>query len=142
VEEFEDILNEIAIRKWQETERTPAEIVDRFKLKGKMTSEEILMLKPGRELNILVAKYVMGHEVVSDETFGDMERLIDDDGSSVWNVLRPYSGDRSAAQAVVTGMIKLGYADAESWADFGDGIYTPPEATCKRALLMILEQEG
>ena len=48
---------------------------------------------PGRELNIIVARHVMGHEVVSDEVFCDMERLVDEDGNSVWDEQKPYSED-------------------------------------------------
>ena len=49
-----------------------------------MTKEEILAMKPGRELNIAVAKFVMEHDVIVDETFGDMERHVVDN-CSVWD---------------------------------------------------------
>ena len=47
-----------------------------------MTRAEILAMQPGRELNIKVAEVIIGHEVLWDETFGDMERYIDNDGRS------------------------------------------------------------
>jgi hypothetical protein len=103
-----------------------------------MTKEEILAMKPGRELNIVVAEVVMKHKVTVDEILGDMERPVDEDGSSVWDNLRPYSEDTSAAQLVVERMITLGHSDAVSWEHYGNGIYTQAEAICKRALLVVL----
>ncbi len=100
-----------------------------------MTQEEILAMKPGVELNVKVAEEVIGHVVARDETFGYMER----DNNSVWGRLQLYSEDISAAELVVDEMIKLGYDDAIYWADFGDGIYTEPEAICKAALLAVFE---
>jgi hypothetical protein len=47
-----------------------------------MPKEEILAMKPGRELNIAVAKLVMKHKVIVDEIFGDMERPVGEDSSS------------------------------------------------------------
>jgi len=104
-----------------------------------MTQEEILAMNPGAELNAKVAEEVIGHAVARDETFGYTERLIDKDNSSVWDKLLHYSEDISAAELVVGKMIELGHDDAIYWADFGDGIYTEPEAICKAALLAILE---
>jgi len=105
---------------------------------SKMTKEEILAMKPGRELNIAVAEVVMKHKVIVDEIFGDMERPIDEDGSSVWDNLRPCSEDTSAAQLVVGRMITLGHSDAAFWEHYGNGSYTQAEAICKRALLVVL----
>ena len=105
-----------------------------------MTQEEIMAMKPGVEMNAKVAEKVMGHVVSRDETFGYMERVIDEDGHSVWAVLQPYSEDISATELVVDRMIALGYDDAIYWADFGGGIYTEPEAICKAAVLAILEE--
>jgi hypothetical protein len=101
-----------------------------------MTKEEILTIKPGRELNILVAEVVMKHKVIVDEIFGDMERPIDGDDKSVWDTLPLYSEDMSAAQLVVEKMVTLGHSDAVSWEHYGNGIYTQAEAICKRALLV------
>jgi len=101
-----------------------------------MTKEEILAMKPGRELNIAVARHVMEHEVTVDETFGDMERQLAEDGTSCWDTLPPYSEDMSAAQLVTERMVSLGHSDAAFWDGYGDGIYTQAEAICKRALLV------
>jgi len=103
-----------------------------------MTKEEVLTMKPGRELNIAVAEVVMKHKVVVDEIFGDMERPIDGNDNSVWDTLPLYSEDMSAAQLVVERMIRLGHSDAVSWEHYGNGIYTQAEAICKRALLVVL----
>ena len=100
-----------------------------------MTREEILAMKPGRELNMEVAKRVFNREVVCDSTMGDSERFVDDCGESVWSNLMPYSEDISTAEDVVGHMMKLGYNDAATWKDYGGGAYTPAEAICKRALL-------
>jgi hypothetical protein len=111
-----------------------------------MTKEEILAMKPGRELNIAVAEVVMRHKVIVDEIFGDMERPIDWDDKSVWDTLTLYSEDMGAAQLVVERMITLGHSDAKFWEHYGNGIYTQAEAICKRALLVVLgrwdEQEN
>jgi hypothetical protein len=103
-----------------------------------MTKEEILAMKPGRELNIAVAEVVMKHKVVVDEIFGDMERPISEDSSSAWGILPLYSEDISAAQLVVERMITIGHTDAVFWEYYGNGIYTQAESICKRALLVVL----
>ena len=68
-----------------------------------MTKQEILAMKPGRELNIRVAEEVMGSRFVIDETMGDMEIHPD----SVYGPLEPYSEDISAAWRVVERLISL-----------------------------------
>jgi hypothetical protein len=103
-----------------------------------MTREEILAMKPGRELNIAVAELVMKHEVIVDEIFGVMERQIADDGSSAYTNLPPYSEDMPSAHSVIDRMITLGHSDALSWERYGNGIYTQAEAICKVALLVAL----
>jgi hypothetical protein len=100
-----------------------------------MTQEEILAMKPGRELNSKVAEEIIGHLVVQDALLGDLEGLLDEDGSHNWNNLQPYSEDIEAADLVVDTMIRLGFEDAVCWADFGDGAFTEAEAICKAALL-------
>ncbi|MFN8627538.1 MAG: hypothetical protein U0587_16370 [Candidatus Binatia bacterium] len=100
-----------------------------------MTQEEILAMKPGRELNSTVAAEIIGHVVVQDELLGDLEGVPDEDGSHIWDHLQPYSEDIEAADIVVDTMIRMGFEDAVCWADFGDGCYTEPEAICKAALL-------
>ena len=106
-----------------------------------MTEEAIRAMRPGRELNIKVANDVMWHEVVTDETFGDTEKYIDDHGKSVYGPLRSYSEDDSDAKLVVEKMLKLGYGDAIFWKYHGSGLYTQAEAICKMALLVMLEKE-
>jgi len=104
-----------------------------------MTKEEILAMKPGQEMNAKVAECVMGYEIIRDATFGYVERSIFD-GASVWGLPEPYSEDISAAELVVKKMIEIGYGDAISSADFGEGRYTEAEAICKAALLAMLER--
>ena len=104
-----------------------------------MTREEILAMKPGRKLNIAVAEQVMKHEVAADKTFGDMERLVAEDNISTWDTLQPYSEDMAAAQLVIERMTRLGYSDAVSWDQYGDGAYARAEAICRRALLVVTE---
>lgn len=78
-----------------------------------MTQEEILAIKPGNELNMLVAEKVMGHIITKDEIFGYMERSVDPgDGGSVWATVERYSEDLSIAELVVDKMVNLGYEDA------------------------------
>jgi hypothetical protein len=103
-----------------------------------VTKEEILAIKPGRELNIAVAEVVMNHKVIVDEIFGDMERPIDMDDNSTWETLALYSEDLSAAQLVVERMITLGHGDEAVWGHYGNGASTRAEAICKRALLVVL----
>jgi len=103
-----------------------------------MTRDEILAMKPGRELNIAVAELVMLREVVIDEIFGEMERQIANDGSSTYTNLEPYSEDASASQLVVDRMLALGHGDAVLWKHYGNGRYAQAEAICKAALLVVL----
>lgn len=120
-----------------------------------MTKEEILAMKPGTELNIAVAERILGHIVKKDETFGYMERMVKpeskgDDceccgscvtanaGDSIWGMVGRYSQDISAAKIVIEKMLEIGYKDAKSWPDFGNGKYTEPEAICKAALIAVL----
>ena len=107
-----------------------------------MTEEEILAMKPGKELNIRVAEEVMGAKVIVDEIFGDMERYLDKDGYSVYTTLQAYSEDRAAAQLVVEKMMKQGYGDAVFWEHYKQGIFMPAEAICKMALLVTLEERN
>ena len=136
MEDYEEQIQDIASSKWEET--NPEGIIARFNEKGKASREEILAMKPGRELNIVVAKFVLGHEVVADKSLGELERLEHSDGS-VWSIPLCYSEDHEAAQNVVSAMMDKGYLDAPKWDQFGDGAYTPAEAICKQALLRILE---
>jgi len=137
MDDYEEQVEDIASSKWEET--NPEGIIARFNEKGGASREEILAMKPGRELNIIVAKYVLGHEVITDKSLGEMERLEGRDGS-IWAIPLRYSEDHEAAQDVVCAMMDRGYLDAPKWDQFGDGAYTPTEAICKQALLCILEQ--
>jgi hypothetical protein len=106
-----------------------------------MTEKEILAMKPGAELNILVAREVMKHRVIKDENFGYMERFKStQDGSLVFGLVQPYSEDRSIADQVIEKMIEKGYPEASSWSDFGGGGYTEAEAICKAALSALLKK--
>lgn len=136
--DYEEQLQDIASKRWEET--NPEGITARFIKKGTVSREKILALKPGRELNFVVAKYVLGHEVVTDKSLGELERLEASDGSSIWSNPLCYSEDNEAAQDVVCAMMDKGYLDAPTWDQFGDGAYTPAEAICKQALLRVLEQ--
>jgi hypothetical protein len=106
-----------------------------------MTSEEILALPPGLELNVAVAKEVLGRPVALDNTFGWMERILSpQDGSSIWSVIEPYSQEMSAAQRIIDHAVKLGFQKADGWPDFGGGKFTRAEAVCKAALLATFEK--
>ncbi len=100
-----------------------------------MTENQILEMKPGRELNMMVAKELMGHEVAADEIIGDTERFLDPSGDSIWSELTPYSEDTGAAEAVINKAAELGFTDVGTWWEFGAGSYKPAEAVCKKALL-------
>ena len=102
-----------------------------------MIQEEILRMKPGRELSMMVAREVMGNKVVADEFVGDTERFVGAAGDSIWSELTPYSEDVGAAEAVINKAAALGFNDAETWRDFGSGRYKPAEAICKKALLEV-----
>ncbi len=106
-----------------------------------MTKEDILKMEPGRELNMLVAREVMGHEVVADDVMGDTERFVDAAGESIWSELTPYSEDVAVAEAVINQAVKLGFKDVKTWWDFGSGSYQPAEAVCKKALLEKMARE-
>lgn len=99
-----------------------------------MTKEEILVMKPGAELDAKIAEEIMGHVVVQDKTLGPLERF-DDAGQSAWGPPEPYSENRVTAESVVQKMLELGYEDAVYWSGFGQGQYTEAEAICKAALL-------
>jgi len=95
-----------------------------------------MTMKSGKELNVRVAEEIMGHDVVMDEIFGNLERYIDEDGNSVYCSLRPYSEDILAAKIAVNKMIELGYGEAVFWKDD-----TRPEVICKAALSTVLKKK-
>lgn len=131
MEDFE----EIASARWNEINPTPEDIIERFKGGGEQLNEGVLSLSNGRELNILVAKYVMGHEVITDAIMGEVEGIRDVDDGTVWASVQLYSEDINAAQEVVDRMVNEGYLDALIWHTYGNGRYTPAEAICKRAFI-------
>ena len=116
-----------------------------------MTKEEILAMRPGKELNIRVAEDVMGAEFIRDEIWGDMEKY----ASRMYDSLQAYSENISAAWQV-TEMLKsynpriefnpysqkweAAFSDPE--ANFSYPLVTAataPEAICKATLLTMLE---
>ena len=122
-----------------------------------MTKEEILAMKAGRDLNIIIAEDAMGCKFAQDELFGDMQRCIDSQGNSVWGPLEPYSEDRSIAQQIIdklkdnynarvefnhhTGNWEVEFTELETVLSFGTvSALDAPEAICKAALLAILEK--
>ena len=111
-----------------------------------MTRDEVLAMKPGRELDALVAEKVMGWKVA--QVFD----LKDTDGTNIANGITPYSigqrvphysTDIAAAWEVVG---KFEYIDVRRFKDhWGCTVYgqtvtgkTAPEAICKAALLAVM----
>ena len=107
-----------------------------------MIEQDILRMKPGIDLNLAVAQEVMGHVVINDESLGYMERFVDNNGGSVWNVLQSYSENSSLAELVVDKMIQEGHHDAVYWSKFGYGAYTEAEAICKAAILAVMKRRN
>ena len=101
-----------------------------------MDKEEIFSMKPGKELDIRVAEDVMGHKVISDEIFGEMEIFVDDKGNNVYCPLQPYSEDISVAQMVVIRMAQMGRDTAAFCKDDAR-----PEVICRAALLAALQEK-
>jgi hypothetical protein len=105
-----------------------------------MDEKSILAMKPGMDLDIEVAREVMDHKVIKDENLGYLERFVSaKDGGSVWEAIQPYSQDMAAAELVIEKMKEQGQTDAASWADFGGGAYSEPEAVAKAALIAVLK---
>ena len=129
-----------------------------------MTKEEILAMKAGRELNIIVAEDVMGGKFMVDEIFGDTvsrchDFLYKTKGYCIekpfFGPLRHYSEDMAAAQEVIDKLklhnmrVQLNHYTEKWEAEFsklGAGFSYPvawadtvPEAICKAALLAMLE---
>ncbi|MFH0726471.1 MAG: hypothetical protein V2B19_09010 [Pseudomonadota bacterium] len=102
-----------------------------------MDNGQIDRMQPGRELNILVAKEVMGTKVVTDEIFGLMEMIITDKGENVFITLRAYSEDMSFARRVIARMIELDFHDETAYWQAEDR----PEIICKAALRAVLRRK-
>ena len=120
-----------------------------------MTREEILAMEAGKNLDIRVAKDVMGCKFVRDEIFEDIQ--IYDDG--IWVRLEDYSKDESTALSISERLeeyynIKIDFGRLEGrWeANFHNGginYYYPdlratslPEAICKVALIIAHSEKG
>ncbi|MNI36911.1 hypothetical protein D3C73_909790 [compost metagenome] len=117
-----------------------------------MTREEILAMEPGRELDVLVEKYVFGNQIswMQDE-YSDPVPVAGVHGY----IIDHYSTDISAAWEVVEKLQESHlYTDIRTCADFyevwitihREGNQTEtfaspklPEAICKAALLAVLE---
>jgi hypothetical protein len=99
--------------------------------------QKIDQMQPGEELNILVAREVMGTKVVLDDTFGLMEMVITNKGENVYVTLRAYSEDLSSAQRIIARMIEMGYDDETAYWQSEDR----PEIICKAALRAVLKRK-
>jgi hypothetical protein len=102
-----------------------------------MDKWQIDHLQPGEELNILVAREVMGTKVVLDDTFGLMEMVISDKGENVYGILRAYSEELSSARRVIARMIELDYDDETAYWQEEER----PEIICKAALRAVLKRK-
>jgi hypothetical protein len=134
-----------------------------------MTKKEILAMKPGRELDIIVAEEVfhvkIEGDIVTDDDFGLNGDFLYD--KETQNPLKYYSTDISYAWEVVEKMRELHYESAElyrfnhgewlvkfvcnygpcpyhnnpkhNWHGSSAQCQTVPEAICKAALLSTLE---
>jgi hypothetical protein len=98
-----------------------------------MTRDEILAMKAGRNLNIMISEEIMGTKVVHDEIFGDVEIRNTDQGEPFYGPLIPYSEDLSSAQLVILRMANLGFPEVDLWED-----EKRPEVICRAALLALL----
>lgn len=102
-----------------------------------MDNWQIDQLQPGEELNILVAREVMGTKVVLDDTFGLMEMVITDKGENVYVTLRAYSEELSSARRVISRMIEMDYDDETAYWQGEER----PEIICKAALRTVLKRK-
>ena len=101
-----------------------------------MDKWQIDRMQPGQELNILVAREIMGANVVVDDIFGLMEMDVTDRGENVYSILRAYSEDLSSAQRVIARMIEMDYHDETAYWQAEDR----PEIICKAALRAVLKR--
>lgn len=113
-----------------------------------MTSDEIMKMRPGRELDAIVAEKMMGWEYFPAQVTGTFVRLgyffdpVSGEAHHHWSP----STDISAAWEVVE---KFEYIDVRSFKDhYGCTVYgktmtgkTAPEAICKAALLAVMGEE-
>jgi hypothetical protein len=122
------------------------------------TKEEILEMKPGNDLDSLVAEKIIGYKITTGHTG---EKYLD--GFSI-SKIPSYSKDISAAWEVVKKMSLLSRLwlsgscnkwyvleiEHNEWGEPGrvledvipGGCNSAPEAICKAALLMVLKREA
>lgn len=101
-----------------------------------MTKEEVLSMKEGRELDILVSEIVMGNRVIIDEVFGDMEVHMNKKIGIVYGPLPNYSQDLSSSILVADRMLDLGYEKAAYWKNDDR-----PSVICKASVLEVIEHK-
>ena len=129
-----------------------------------MTRDEILNMKPGRELDALVAEKVMGYRVytqsypsIVEEKTVEVEYIeYQLENETIRGILPHYSTDNAAALEVAIHLQKQGYyvcIDLKACEETSVGVYeenpaeqiayakaqTPAEAISKAALLAVME---
>jgi hypothetical protein len=100
-------------------------------------SMEIDRMSPGEDLNILVAREVMGAQVIRDDIYGLLEMGVSEKGETVYVPLRAYSEDLPAAKRVITKMIEMNYEDETAYWEDEDRA----EIICKAALRAVLRRK-
>ncbi|MHB8172129.1 MAG: BC1872 family protein [Thermincolia bacterium] len=115
-----------------------------------MTRDEVLNMKPGRELDALVAEKVMGERVRSR---GQLESCIMPGANKPWRAIPNYSTDISASWEVIETLASvfrmlervplISQYTCTVWPDnllkpIKVNAPTAPEAICKAALLVCL----
>lgn len=117
-----------------------------------MTRDEVLAMKPGRELDALVAEKVMGWQIFGDEGVHPRHKDLFDK-TPHWSMLREYPcySEKIAAAWEVVGKINdclhlKEHGVKGVWEVFFCGYHgsivsadTAPEAICKAALLAVME---
>lgn len=124
---------------------------------GGMNKDEILAKEPGRELDALVGRLVMGMDLVPDCLPQLPKYYLPEYEKTIFRDVPLYSFDISAAWEVVEKMSKEEYPltmDNNHWTGHFDcGFYindvtliqveapNAPEAICKAALIALLERQ-
>ena len=107
-----------------------------------MTREEIMSMNSGRELDVLIAKNVMGHEVFVEYT------NYSTDVSAAWEIVEKFNGVIIDRCDIKTGW-RIGLAKDEFVTDSSNCITsdnlveadTAPHAICLAALIAVMEVE-
>ena len=126
-----------------------------------MTRDEILAMKPGREMDALAARKAMGwtHIITKDQYGGVYVGWPPDRSAESGEYIPHYSTDDAAAMKIVPAMAKRGWdfavyywAESERYTAYflrdsrHEGAYAQaeagalPEAICKAALLALLKK--